>query len=408
MGVPAKSPGKETAINKSSIRSALLGLLPLFVLAHFGHHLMMALLTPLLPYIRDEFTLTYTQTGWLVMAYNLSYGLSQLPAGWLADRIGARIMLTIGVGGVAVAGLLIGLSPTYVVLALCLVLLGMVGGGYHPAAAPLVSASVKPENRGRVLGIHQIGGTGSFFLAPLIAAGIAGALGWRGAFLTISIPAIAFGIAFYVLLGRLDYARKAKPTTSSSSAGIPPTPRQLRRLAAFITLGIASMALIYSTISFVPLFIVDHFSASQESAAAMLSLAYFGGLWAGPLGGYLSDRIGRVPVILAVGFIAAPAIYLLNLASLGLTISIILIIIGMAMHLGMPVVEAYIISHTPERKRSTVLGLYYLGSRGGPAIAPAIGYLIDNYGFYTSFSVVSAAMLAVTVVCALLLWGSRN
>jgi MFS family permease len=80
----------------------------------------------------------------------------------------------------------------------------------------------------------------------------------------------------------------------------------------------------------------------------------------------------------------------------------------MAMHLGMPVVEAYVISHTSKRKRSTVLGLYYLGSRGGPAIAPIIGYLIDNYGFYISFSVVSATLLTVTVVCALLLWGSRN
>jgi len=406
--VPAKSPGKETAINQSGIRSALLGLLPLFVLAHFGHHLMMALLTPLLPYIRNEFTLTYTQAGWLVMAYNLAYGLSQLPGGWLADRIEPRIMLAIGVAGVAVAGLLIGLSPTYVMLALFLVLLGMAGGGYHPAAAPLVSASVKPENRGRALGIHQIGGTGSFFLAPLIAAGIAGALGWRGTFLTISIPTIAFGIAFYILLGRMGYVRKAKQPAPSGDTGTQPTPRQLRRLVAFITLGIASMALIYSTISFVPFFIVDHFGASEESAAAMLSLAFFGGLWAGPLGGYLSDRIGRVPVILAVGFIAAPAIYLLNLVSLGLTISIILIIIGMAMHLGMPVVEAYIISHTSERKRSTVLGLYYLGSRGGPAIAPIIGYLIDNYGFYTSFSMVSTTLLAVTVVCALLLWGSRN
>jgi MFS family permease len=406
--ISTQSSGKETAINKSNIRSAFLGMLPLFVLAHFGHHLMMALFTPLLPYIRNDFTLTYTQAGWLIMAYNLAYGLSQLPSGWLADRIGARIMLTIGVAGVAIAGLLISLSPTYIILALFLVLLGLVGGGYHPAAAPLVSASVKPENRGRVLGIHQIGGTGSFFLAPLIAAGIASALGWRGTFLTISIPSIALGIVFYMLLGRPGYARKPSKTTSRSPKETSPVPRHWRRLVAFITLGIVSMATVYSTLSFIPLFIIDHLGASEESAAAMLSLAFFGGLWAGPLGGYLSDRIGRVPVILAVGFIAAPAIFMLNLVSLGLTISIILIIIGMAMHLGMPVVEAYVISHTSRRKRSTVLGLYYLGSRGGPAIAPIIGYLIDNYGFYISFSVVSATLLTVTVVCALLLWGSRN
>ena len=379
------------------------------MLAHFGHHLIMALLTPLLPYIRNDFSLTYTQAGWLVLAYNLAYGISQLPGGWLADRIGPRFMLTIGVAGVAVAGLLIGFSPTYVILALFLVLLGLVGGGYHPAAAPLVSASVKPENRGRALGLHQIGGTGSFFLAPLIAAGIASALGWRGTFLATSIPAIAFGIVFYILLGRLGYTKKAKPGTSQEShTEVLPAPRRLRRLVAFVTLGIASMVLIYSTISFIPLYIVDYFGTSEEAAAAMLSLAYFGGLWAGPLGGYLSDRLGRVPVMLSVGLIGGPALYLLNLAPFGWALSVVLIIIGMAMHLGMPVVEAYIISHTSERKRSTVLGIYYLGSRGGPAIAPLIGYLIDHYGFYTSFSVVGVALVAVTLVCVVLLWGSRD
>lgn len=361
-----------------------------------------------MPYIRDEFALNYTQVGWLVAAFSLAYGISQLPGGWLADRIGPRIMLTIGVAGVAVVGLLIGLSPTYVVLALFLVLLGVTGGGYHPSAAPLVSASVEPKNRGRALGIHQMGGTGSFFLTPLIAAGLASALGWRGTFITISIPTLIFGIIFYVLLGRLGYTRRAEQGITISHTEALPAPGHLRRLVAFIVLGIAGMVLISSVISFIPLFIVDHFGTSEEAAAAMLSLAYFGGLWAAPLGGYLSDRLGRVPMILAVGLIAGPAIYLLNLAPFGIGFSAVLIIVGMAMHLGMPVTEAYIISHTSERKRSTVLGFYYLGSRGGPAIAPVIGYLIDHYGFHTSFSIVSAVMVAVTLICAIFLWGSRD
>jgi len=383
--------------------------LPLFVLAHFSHHLITALLIPLLPYIRDDLSLTYTQAGWLVSANSLAYGISQLPAGWLADRIGPRIVLTIGVGGVGVAGLLIGLAPTYVMLALFLVLLGMVGGGYHPAAAPLVSASVEAKNRGRALGLHQVGGSGSFFLAPLIAAGIASTFGWRGTFLAVCVPSIAFGIVFYILLGRLGYSKNAEQKMCGSHAEIAPSPRRLRALVAFVILGIASMVLVYSTISLIPLFIVDHFEGvSNEAAAIMLSLIFFGGLWAGPLGGYLSDRLGRVPVILAAGFIAGPAIYLLNLAPFGTALSSILIIIGMAMYLGMPVVEAYIISHTSERKHSTILGIYYLGSRGGPAIAPVIGYLIDHYGFYTGFSVVGATMVVVTLVCAILLWGSRD
>ena len=378
------------------------------MLAHFGHHLMMALLTPLLPYIRNDFSLSYTQVGGLLFAYNIAYGISQLPAGWLADRIGPRIMLTIGVAGVAVAGLLIGLSPTYIILALLLVLLGLVGGGYHPAAAPLVSASVKPEHRGKALGIHQIGGTGSFFLAPLIAAGIASALGWRGTFLAISIPAIAFGIVFYMLLGRMGYGSMAKKMARGSATEMPSAPMDLRRMVAFVILGIASMVLVYSVISFTPLYIVDYFGASEERGAAMLSVAYFGGIWGGPLGGYLSDRLGRIPVILAVGFISGPVIYLLNQVSLDAGLYAILLLMGTVMHVGMPVVESYIIRHTSPQKRSTVLGIYYFGSRGGPAIALLIGYLIENYGFYTTFSGVGATLFAITLVCAVLLWGTRG
>ena len=148
-------------IKKYWARSNFTGLLPLFVLAHFIHHVVNASLIPLLPFIRDEFILDYTQAGFVVAAFTLSYGISQIPSGWLADRIGPRIMITIGISGVGLAGLLIGLSQTYIMLVVFLILLGVLGGGYHPSAPPLVSASVKPENRGRALGIHLIGAKNS-------------------------------------------------------------------------------------------------------------------------------------------------------------------------------------------------------------------------------------------------------
>jgi MFS family permease len=379
------------------------------MLAHLSHHLIPGLLTPLLPYIRDDLSLTYTQAGWLVSVYSLAYGVSQLPAGWLADRIGPRIMVTIGVAGVGAAGLLIGFSPTYVMLAVFLVLLGIAGGGYHPASVPLVSALVGVKNRGRTLGLHQVGGASGYFLAPLIVAGIASGAGWRGTFLAVSIPSIVFGVVLYMLLGRLGYGKDTEPKMDQSHPKTVPSPMRLRPLVAIMILGIAIMSLVMSTVSFIPLFIVDHFGGvSNEAAAATISLFYLGGLWAGPLGGYISDRLGHMPVIIVSGFIAALAIYLQNLAPLGAAFSAVIIILGMAMHLGMPAIEAYIISHTSQRKRSTILGIYYMGSRGGPVIAPLIGFLIDRDGFYTGFSVVGATMTAVTLVCTIILWRSRD
>jgi len=87
----------------------------------------------------------------------------------------------------------------------------------------------------------------------------------------------------------------------------------------------------------------------------------------------------------------------------------VLLVMGTCKYVGMPISEAYIISHSAERNRSTILGVYYFLSRGGPGlIMPLIGYLIDNYGYYTSFNAVGAAMAAVTIGCFLFLRASRD
>ncbi|MFC1930244.1 MFS transporter, partial [Chloroflexota bacterium] len=164
---------KETDIKKSTSHSLFKGLLPLFILAHFAHHLVNALPVPMLPMIRSEFSLDYTRSGFVISAFQLSYGIAQLPSGWLADRIGAPIVMTISICGVAVAGILIGLSQTYIMLLVFMLLMGVLGGGYHPASSPLISAMVEPQKRGRALGLHVVGGSASFFLSPIIAASIA-------------------------------------------------------------------------------------------------------------------------------------------------------------------------------------------------------------------------------------------
>ncbi len=380
------------------------------MLAHFGHHVVASLLLPLLPFIRDEFALDYIQVGWMVSAFTLAYGVSQLPAGWLADRAGPRKLITVGISGVGLAGLLVGLSPTYVMLIVFLVLLGAMGGGYHPAASPLVSESVAPKRRGRALGIHQVGGTASFFLTPLIAVGVAAALGWRGTFISLAVAVIVFGIVFYVLLGRRGHTKETEAAAVDNHIEKPPSSSgRLRHLVLFLILGVSLQILLFSTISLLPLFVVDHFGVSEEAAAFLLALYHSAGLLAGPLGGHLSDRIGKVPVMLVVSLIAGPVVYLLGLVSFGWSISIVLFVMGMSQYISMPIAEAYIISHTSERNRSSVLGIYYFASRGGPGImVPVIGYLFDRFGFNAGFTIAGAALFIITLGCSVFLWRSRD
>ena len=389
----------------NSLRSLFPGVLPLFMLAHLAHHLVPTLPIPLLPFIRDEFALDYTRAGFVISAFGVVYGISQLPAGWLADRLGPHIVITIiSICGVAVTGFLVGFSQTYTMLIIFLVLMGVLGGGYHPAATTLISSTVETKTLGRAMGFHMTGGSVSYFLVPLIAAGIAAIWGWRGTFITLSIPTLIFGIIFYIFLQRQSSIKKAKSEAADSYQETTITRKRFSRPITIITLSTLVQATLISVVSLLPLYMVDHFNASKETAAASVSLIYSVGLWVGPLGGYLSDRMGRVLILLATCLFAGPAIYLLNLTPYGWGIGIVLVIIGILIYANATVAQAYIVDQTSERNRSTILGIFFFGTMEGSGITtPLIGYSFDKFGFYSSFSIIGAALLASTLISLVLL-----
>src|SRR5659263_68164 len=117
-------------------------------------------------------------------------------------------------------------------------------------------------------GFHNIGGGASNFLAPLVAVAIANAWGWRNAYVVLGIPTVAFGIAFYILLGRLNARQKATPVPRSVTEddGTPHRPEK-RRLVVFLILTTVISATISSTFSFIPLLMVDHFGVSKETVS---------------------------------------------------------------------------------------------------------------------------------------------
>jgi len=388
-------------LNKPGGLLAFSGLLPLFMLAHFGHHLVNSLPVPLLPMIRQDFGLDYTQSGLLISAFTLSYGLSQFPAGWLADRVGPRILLAIGISGVAIAGLLVGLSQTYGILLICLVAMGIAGGGYHPAAPPLISAAVEPKNRGRAMGLHMAGGSAPFFLAPLIAVALASLWGWRGTFIALSVPTILFGVGIYVVLGRRLKASADEFAAAASAEREKCAPRRnFHQLAPFIIISTFAHAVTFCMVAFVPLYLVDRFGLSKEAAAAFLSIFYSAGLWASLLGGMLSDRLGGVPVVLTVCFITGPVIYLLNFMPAAVGVAGIMFVLGICNYIRTPVSETFIVSQTGEKNRSTVLGIYYFSNiEGGGVLTPVMGFLIDRYGFHTSFSIAGATVALLFLIC---------
>jgi len=382
------------------------------VFAHFSHHLLTALPIPLLVYIRDDFKLDATQDALVTSVFSMTYGIGQLPAGWLADHLGRKILLAVGILGVALVGILVGISPTYALLLVFLGLMGLAGGGYHPASTPMISASVEPKKRGRILGIHGVGGSASYFLAPIIAAAIAAAWGWRASFIYLAIPTAVFGIIFFWLLRRQSAGNRTQSASASQATHEEETIAQgrWRRLIAFMALVIIGGGVAGAMGPFLALYYVDGFGLSKATAATLPAIANSAGLWASIVGGYLSDRVGRTPIIVGTFLLGGVMIFLYGVVPWGLGFCALLAFSGINMYLRMPVSETFIIGLTTPKHRSTIYGIYYFANmETGAILAPILGsYLVDTYGYESAFKIAGAIVIGIALVCAAFLWRNRD
>lgn len=381
-------------------------------MAHFGHHLLTALPSPLLPSIRTEFGLNYTQSSIVTSAFSLSAAAGQIPSGWMADRIKPAILIAIGTVGVAVGGILIGLSQTYIMLLVLLVLTGLMTGGYHPASTPLILASVDPEKRGRALGLHLVGGNSSFFIAPIVAGLIMTGLpqfGWRGPFIGLAAPTAIFGIIFYIYLTRRGGKGHADAARKRIASENPPQPGYKRRLIAYLITMVVGGGAGMSVNAFLTLYMTDVLmadiprSVSEPRAAMLISIMYIPGVIGAPiLGGWISDRIGSVKVVIATSIISGLVIFGIKSATMGPGFYAILFIMGLNMAIRMPVTEVFIMSQTPAKNRSTIFGIYYSTMQyTGAIFAPIMGGMIDKYGFDPIYTFSAIAVTSVSVITSL-------
>jgi MFS family permease len=384
--------------------------LPYFILAHASHHLLTALPQPMLPYIQQNFNLNYTQSAAVTSAFSLASGASQVPSGWLSDRLGPAFLITMGILGVALGGLFVAFSHTYVVLIIALVFMGLMAGGYHPASTPLISMMVPKGLRGRALGLHLIGGNSSFFLAPIIAGGIAASWGWRGAYLTLAIPTAILGIFFYVWLNRHYGKASMEKIKTRQTSEEPPQPGYKRRLWAFLIMMVLGGGAAATVNSFLTLFMVNELGTTKEVAAMALAIIYSSGLWAGPVGGWISDRIGSTKVIIVTGLLSGLIIFALkSVTHPGLALWAVLWFMGLIQAVRFPVTEVFIMSQTTPKYRSTIYGVYYSTMQyTGAIFAPIMGGFIDRFGFHTMYNFAAYAVTGVAVVTSLFIWDAKK
>jgi len=390
-------------------------MIPLFTVTHFSHHLSTGVLVPLLPLLRQDLGLNYFQSGVLISSFSLSYGFGQVPMALLADRLSRRSLIVLGLIGTSVSAMAVGLTNAYWQMVPCFIALGLLGATYHAPASSFLSQSVSPDQRGRSLGTHIVGGSASFLFTPPMAVYIATlARTWRLSFFLLAIPALVMSALLWFTTRKphearqiADKARLAPSMGDSNPNGGPagaPNPTitwgQLIRAIGILVMISVSMQTVFSSVySYLPLYLVDLRGLTPEYVGIVVGLVAGAGVVGAPLGGALSDRLGRKQVILLSLSLAGPLLFAATRAPAGIWLPLSLAAYGTSISARLPAMESLIADVVPPRRRATVLGIYYLlGQETSGVVTPLVGRLIDLHGLNPVFTGLALVLGLVSVI----------
>jgi MFS family permease len=119
-----------------------------------------------------EFQASLSETGLILAVFGAATIPSRLLGGQLADRLGRRRTIVLGLVGCAVAQLWIALSHTLWSAVIATVLLGLAFEIYEPPSQAMIADVTKPEDRPAAYGLYSAALAGAGVLAGLLAAAI--------------------------------------------------------------------------------------------------------------------------------------------------------------------------------------------------------------------------------------------
>ena len=190
-------PGTITASPRVKIiqRTAL----AMLVLAGVVNYIDRATLAVANPLIRDEMGLSIADMGYLLSAFLWSYAFAQLPTGAMVDKLGPRLLLTMGLSLWSVAQLLGGLVTSFGQFFGARILLGIGEAPQFPTGARVARDWFNPRDRGVATGVFNCASSlGTAIAVPLLTF-LMLAFGWRWMFAIMGVAGLLVAALWFTL-----------------------------------------------------------------------------------------------------------------------------------------------------------------------------------------------------------------
>ena len=371
--------------------------------AHFMSHYYIILLAPLMPFVRDEYQVTYTEIGLAFAVFNIVTAVFQTPAGFLVDRLGARALLILGLAIGATSFVTAGLVDSFWVMIAMFAIAGMGNTVYHPADYTLLSQHVPADRIGQAFSLHTFAGMLGSAVAPASLLVMQSSWGWRGAFIGAGV--LGFAVALLLLLVRDGTTTTAnagtRPASDLSGAGwrLLLSGPILLNLTFFILLAMMSSGLYnYSVVALGALYGTPVTTANVALTGNLLLSA------AGVLvGGLLVTRTKRHSLVATLGLTAmALSVVLVALVDLNsLALIAAMSLAGLFSGVIMPSRDMIVREVTPPGSFGKVFGFVTTGFNIGGIVSPLIfGAVMDHGSPRMVFLLVAAFTLLGIVTVA--------
>ncbi len=353
--------------------------------------------SPLIPFMKESWGMSYTQMGTFTGLYGLVALMMSLPAGVLAKRFGEKSVLSVGLLLATIGLLLVAAAASYAqgLMARTLWLIG-----YRLAFISVVTAvavTVPARRRGNAMGL--VGALTA--LATIIGSGFSSrmqqSVGWRLSmvgFAALTLLATLYFIYFY---------RRVRPAEAPTAA-LRPAPAGL--FSAFKIpivwtiplLGLANAGGFAATF-FVPSVVHAEFHGSPAMSSTIIAAAYSLAIVVNPLCGWLADRLDRWLVMAAMSAVMLPACILMssrNVYVFGVATALLVAVGHAAAN------QVYPTAADLLRGRDTgpIMGIVGLGSGIFGYLGPqALGWMRDySGGFDFGWKVIMGTTIAMVLL----------